>query len=33
LFEHRDEQMLGLDLLVGIPLGKLDSGLNCFLTP
>jgi hypothetical protein len=31
LFEHRDEQMLGLDLLVLVALGELDGGLNRFL--
>src|SRR5689334_18694131 len=32
LFEHRDEQMLRLHLLMLIALGELDSGLNCFLS-
>src|ERR1041385_4205417 len=31
LFEHRDEQMLRLNLLVLISFSKLDRGLNCFL--
>jgi hypothetical protein len=31
LLEHRDEQVLRLDLLVLVALGELDSGLNCFL--
>jgi hypothetical protein len=31
LFKHRDKQMLRLHLLVLVPFGKLDRGLNCFL--
>jgi hypothetical protein len=31
LLEHRDEQVLRLNLLVLVALGELDSGLNCFL--
>ena len=33
LFQHRDKQMLRLDLLVLIPFGKLYRSLNCFLSP
>src|SRR5215213_567021 len=32
LFEHHDEQMLGLNLLVLVPFRQLDSGLDCFLS-
>src|SRR5262245_43985373 len=32
LFEHRDEQMLRLNLLMLIPLRELNGGLNSFLT-
>src|SRR5262245_27877908 len=32
LFEHHDEQMLRLNLLVLVALRHLDSGLNCFLS-
>src|SRR5689334_3807825 len=31
LFEHHDEQMLRLNLLMLVALGQLDSGLNRFL--
>src|SRR6185369_6735058 len=33
LFEHRDEQMLRLDLLVLVSFGQFDRRLNCFLSP
>jgi hypothetical protein len=32
LFEHRDEQMLRLNLLVLVTLCELDCGLNSFLS-
>ena len=33
LFQHHNEQVLGLNLLVLVALGELDGGLNCFLSP
>ena len=32
LLEHRDKNVLRLDLLVLISLGELDCRLNCFLS-
>ena len=32
LFEHRDQQVLGLDLLVLISFSQFDGRLDCFLS-
>ncbi len=33
LLEHRDKQVLRLDLLVLVSFGQFDRRLNCFLSP